>query len=243
MTTSLAVLFVVVVVLFVAYNGAREGAFFSAYNLCRNLLGFLFAMTLCRPTSMLLSVFISRNHPAPSYFTAISFLLIFAAVVSLGRWWKLRTTFPGVECPAAVEWIAGGALGLLSGVVLTGTVLVLWCMLPFGKYLPRDMGRIDIRSGVLDTGAIMLRFYDHLTDRMPGNSSFLLRDEPMVEDADDDGLPDPGDKFDDQNGNGEWDRGWLWKYSHAADIRPSDLVPLKLPEPAEEEEEEPGPPF
>ncbi|NIM40365.1 MAG: hypothetical protein GTO74_03975, partial [Hydrogenophaga sp.] len=52
--------------------GARDGAFFSAYILCRNTLGFLFALTFCRPAAMVFSALTPGEYLAQTYLTAIS---------------------------------------------------------------------------------------------------------------------------------------------------------------------------
>ncbi|MGD2174030.1 MAG: hypothetical protein PVJ27_01405, partial [Candidatus Brocadiaceae bacterium] len=106
--------------------------------------------------------------------------------------------------------------------------LILWSLLPFAKYIPADCGRVTMKTPALDTGTAMLRFYAFTTERMPGNTPFLLEDEGIVEDENGNGRADAGEAFYDVNGNGQWDRGWLWKYRHHADILPRDVDALGL---------------
>jgi len=214
-----------VVALFVAliYAGARDGAFFTMYALVRNGLAFLCAVTFFRPLGATLSAMFSRTPPAPEYFVAIAFVLIFGAAVGAGRWLKVRYTFPDVKCFHAVDRSAGAGLGLLNAIVLTGTILIMWSLMPFARYIPADLGRAHLKVRTLDTGPAMLEFYAFASRRMPGGVVFLLHDETIHEDANGNGRADPGDAFTDVNQNGRWDRGWLWRYRTHADILPRHL--------------------
>jgi hypothetical protein len=215
------------------YAGARESAFFTVYSLMRNGIAFLCALTFYRPLASLLSSLITSSYPMPEYFVAFSFGFIFGGVILLGRWLKTRFTYPGVECPKVLNWTLGGAAGLLNAIVITGAVLIGWSIMPFVKYIPRDLGHIQIRPAVLDTGVAMLKTYGFIERRMGGNVPFLVHDEPLASDPNNNGRPDPGEQYEDTNRNGRWDRGWLWKYRHAADILPGDLKPLNLSRPPE----------
>jgi hypothetical protein len=218
----LANAFVVVVVILMGLAGYRDGAWFSAYALLRNVIAFICGITFAAPVGRMLEGMISSSGHAREYFFCIAFGLIVGLVIALGRWLKVTYTVPHVPATVWGDRIAGPALGMLNGIVVTGTVFVLWSLLPFAKYVPGDRASIQVKSG-LDTGAAMLRFYKFTERRMGGSKTFLLHDEPMVTDANRNGRIEPGEEFDDVNGNGVWDRGWLWKYKNHAQIFPSDL--------------------
>jgi uncharacterized membrane protein required for colicin V production len=228
MTTVIATLLVVLVVGLSVYGGARDGFFFTIYALVRNLFAFLCAMTFCEPLARVLEQTLTRSYPAHAYFAMLSFGAIFGVVFALGRWLKVHYTVPGVFCLAVVDKVVGPALGLLNGVVITGTLLILWSLMPFAKYIPGDVGVIRIQSRTLDTGAMMLRFYDHETRSIPGKGVFLLEDEPLKTDENKNLRADEGDSYVDRNNNRRWDRGWLWKYKHYGDITPGDLQPWNI---------------
>jgi uncharacterized membrane protein required for colicin V production len=226
MTSIIALIAVFVLLLLMTYAGYRDGVFATVYALLRNLFGFLCAMMFCEPLARQLTGAITRAHPAYDYFVAISFAAILAAAFALGRWLKVRYTVPGVVSITLVDRIAGPALGLLNGIVVTGTLLVLWSLMPFAKFVPGDLGRAEVTKPALDTGSRMLSFYEYESKRMPGGTVFLLQDEPLKTDENMNGKGDAGDSFDDKNGNGQWDRGWLYKYRHHATILPADLQQL-----------------
>jgi hypothetical protein len=65
---------------------------------------------------------------------------------------------------------------------------------------------------------------------MPGNTPFLMDAEPVIEDGNveaENAVEDTvgGSKivFNDLNGNGRWDRGWLWHYQNHADLRSREV--------------------
>ncbi len=221
MTSTLALLFVLAMVLFLAYSGLRDGVFFSTYALARNFVAFLFAMTFTPAMSKFLEAMLGGGHPAPQYYRAISFATILGVVYVVGRLLKVHYAEPEVRCLGWVDRIGGPIVGVLNAVVFTGAVLVLWSMLPFAKYLPGNWG--NAHPSALDTGSAVLRVYDHMEERMGGNAPFLIHDEPIHEDLNGNGRVDPGDAFVDLNGNGQWDRGWLWHYEHHATITTRDI--------------------
>jgi len=117
--------------------------------------------------------------------------------------------------------------GLANGVVVTGALLILWSLMPFAKYLPGDYGTARVQAGLLDTGTAMLRFYDFAQARMGGGRPFLLEPEPVVTDPNGNGRPDEaGDEFADYNRNGQWDRGWLWRYQRHGTVLPDHIEHL-----------------
>ena len=218
MTSILALLVVLVLLLAMAYAGYRDGFFIATYALMRSLVAFLCAMTFCEPLRAVLASIIGSKYPLPQYLLPISFILIFGAILVFGRWLKIRYTDPGISCPAAVDQSMGPVVGILNAVVFTGALLVFWSMLPFAKFLPADLGRVNTKLGSIDTGYRMIAFYDFVQDRMGGNTPFLLEDETIENDVNGDRRAEPGDEFTDLNANGTWDRGWAWKYGHYADI-------------------------
>lgn len=223
MTAIIVLLAVLALLVAMAYAGYRDGLFAATYALVRSVIGFLCAMTFCQPLASFLTSAISSTEPMPKYFVPISYIGIFGIVLAIGRWLKVSYTDPGVSCPASVDRVAGPIVGLLHAVVFTGALLVFWSLLPFAKYVPADLGRVNAKLGALDTGATMLKFYDFAQERMPGNTPFLLEDEPVQGRTQGEQPPAPGEAFEDVNGNGKWDRGWLWKYRHYADIDESVL--------------------
>jgi hypothetical protein len=223
MVAVIVLLAVLALLVAMAYAGYRDGLYAATYALVRSVIGFLCAMTFCQPLASFLTGVISREDPMPQYFIPISFIGIFGIVLAIGRWLKVTYTDPGVACPASVDRVAGPIVGLLHAVVFTGTLLVFWSLLPFAKFVPADMGHVNTKLGSLDTGATMLKFYDFATGRMAGDAPFLLQDEPVQGQTQPGAPPAPGQSFVDVNGNGKWDRGWLWKYRHYADIDESVL--------------------
>ncbi len=224
----IAFLLILVIIGAMIYAGQRDGAFFSSYALMRNFIAFLCAMTFAQPVANVMQRFMGGGYPAPDYYVPIGFVLVFAIVFMLGRWLKVQYTQPNVECIALVDRIAGAAVGLMNGFVITGALLILWSLFPFLNYMPADYGYVRPR---LDTGAAMLRVYGYVEGRMGGGRVFLLEDEPVDPDLDqnNNGRPDmAGEAYQDLNENGEWDRGWLWRYRNAADLLPRDLEPLNV---------------
>ena len=226
-------------ILFLAWEGYKNGAFFALYSLTRNLLAFIVAMTYCEPmTGLFLKMFPKLNlHPGPLYWKLIFFALLFGVVFGVMRWCKIKFTPPKVEASEWVDRIGGPAVGLLNGYILTGFVLVLWSLMPFARFIPGDRGRVEPEGLIVNSGGGMLRYYAFLTRRMPGRRTFLLENEPVpkeidtngdgkpdkLNDRDGDGLWDPGESYVDVNNNGLWDTGWLWRYGHFADITMEDL--------------------
>ncbi len=223
MINAIATLIVLMLLALSAYGGFRDGFFFSVYALMRNLFAFLCAMTFFEPLGRVLERTATRTPPAHEYFLLISFAAIFGGVFAFGRWLKVRYTVPSVLTLELVDKTVGPVLGLLNGVVVTGTLLILWSLVPFAKYIPADMGDIRINARVLDTGSMMLGFYDHETRTMRGKAVFLLHDEPIKNDENKNGRADEGESYVDRNKNGRWDRGWLWEYKHYADITSEDV--------------------
>ena len=236
--TTVAIIGVIAIILLVAYDGVHSGLYATVYSLVRNVLGFLLALTLCEPLVGLVTRFLSDRHPGPLYYKAISFAAVFGFVFLTGRWLKIRFTIPDVRSYPYADYIGGAALGVLNGIVLAGTALVLWSLMPFVKFLPGDFGRIGTEKLPLDAGSAMLRFYARSTRTMGAGRTFLLDDERVlrdeeepygvpdaVRDLDDDGQldPVPGETFEDLNGNGRWDRGWLWRYRNHADFQAEDI--------------------
>ena len=226
MISVLVTLFVLALLVLMALAGYRDGLFFSTYALVRNLVAFLCAMTFSDLLAGVFAAIISDDPMAWGYFVVVSFALIFGAVFLLGRWLKMTYTIPHVPALSLVDRIAGPVAGAMNAVLVTGTVLIFVSMLPFAKYLPNDLGRATVRVRALDTGVAMLHVFDYVQHRMGGNRHFILEPETIVTDVDRDGRADEGvDFIDDVNGNGTWDRGWLWQYRTSCEIMPEDLPP------------------
>ncbi len=218
MIPVLVLLAVVALLIAMAFAGYRDGLYTATYTMARNLIGFFLAMTFCGPVGEILSSIISTTPPAPQYLRAIAFLLIFGLVLIVGRLLKVQYTDPGAGCPIIVDRTAGPLVGLLTAVIFTGSLLVFWSLLPFPRFIPGDQGRINAKLGTLDTGAAMLKFYGFACGRMPGNTEFMLNNEPREVDA-----SGKMTAFTDENRNGEWDHGWLWNYEHYADLDTRDM--------------------
>lgn len=224
MTSAIALLFVLGLIAMMAYAGYRDGAFFSTYSLLQNFVGLLAAMTFHQPVANVMTVVFTDSYPAPQYFRPIAFGLVLGVVYLAGRSIKLSLTPAEVGCAHLVDRIAGPLTGATNAVVLSGTLLVLWSLMPFVKYIPGTWGNARPAVGALDTGSAVLYVYDFMQDRMGGAKPFLLHDEELVEDADKDGRFDAGDDaYRDVNRNQEWDRGWLWRYRHHATITVDDV--------------------
>ena len=205
-----------------------DGAFFSTYALTRNLIAFLCAMTFRENLAGVMERLISGKHPAHDYFVLISFVVILGAAFLLGRFLKVQYTVPQVPCPDLVDKIGGSTVGFVNGVLVSGVLLIAWSLVPFAKYIPADLGRVQIKAKALDTGAVMLCYYKFAEERMGGNVPFLLDDEKIVDDLNHNGRADPGEGFQDSNFNREWDRGWLWRYRNQASITPEAVEPLPV---------------
>ncbi len=226
MTSTIGLLVVLVLLGLMGFAGYRDGIFFTTYALMRNLVGFVCAMSFCQHVARVFEALTSDTPTAHEYFVLISFVLIMAIVFMLGRWLKTQYTVGSVPCAEYADKIAGPVIGVLNGVVITGFLLITWSMLPFAKYVPGDYGRLQIKAGVLDTGAMMLRYYKYAEQRMGGSTPFLLHDERIEEDPNQNGRADEGEGYFDANQNGQWDRGWLWKYRNYASITWEDVEDL-----------------
>ncbi|MHC4480176.1 MAG: CvpA family protein [Planctomycetota bacterium] len=222
MTTVVAAIFVIGILVLMALAGLRDGVFFTLYTLMRDLFAFFCAMTLCGPLAWLLGRLISAAYPAYSYWVPISYAAVLGGVFALARWLKVKYTAPQVPCPSLVDWFGGPILGIVHAVVVTGSILILWSLFPFAKFLPGDRGHVQLRGRALDTGAAMLRVYDFAQSRA-GGSTFLLHDEPLTIDREENERYDRHDEYIDVNENGRWDRGWLWRYYSHAMVEPADL--------------------
>ena len=226
MTGILAALVVLALLVLMGLAGYRDGIFFTAYALARNLFAFFCGLTFCEPAARVLTGVFSDARPAYDYFVALSFAAIVSVVFVVGRTLKVKYTIPYVPCPTIADRAAGPILGVFNAVVVSGILLILWSLLPFAKYIPGDFGDARVNSRLLDTGTAMLRFYGYAEQRMGGNP-FPLEDEPVLNDVNGNGRPDVvGESYDDRNHNGRWDRGWLWKYKNHAVLTPSDLEAL-----------------
>jgi hypothetical protein len=195
-------------------------------------------MTLAEPLMHLLSAFLPSTHPGPLYYRALSFIAVFGIVFGLARYLRITYVESSVECYRYADYIGGAALGFVNGLVIGGVLLVFWSMLPFVKYIPSDFGRVETTSVPLDPGAAMLRLYSRTAQTMGGRRPFLLQPEPILLDEDEyPGLPDAtrdidgdgedepvaGESYEDLNGNGQWDRGWMWNYRRHADFTVDDI--------------------
>jgi len=229
MIPILVLLVVLALLIAMAYAGYRDGLYTATYALMRGLIAFLCAMTFFGPLAYILTNMISDKDPAPQYFRALAFIAIFGIVLVVAKLLKVQYTDPGAGCPIMVDRTAGPVVGVLNGIVFTGAILIFWSMLPFAKFIPDDQGRVNAKLGSLDTGAVMLKFYSFARGRMPGNTDFLLNDEPRELDA-------AGNMtaFTDENRNGQWDHGWLWEYEHYADIDTS-VLPVVVAGPSSED--------
>lgn len=226
-----AILATLIIIGFMAFDGFRSGLYRTTYALLRHLFAFLAAITFAAPLSGLILTLVPnfKLHPGPEYVRVIAVAITFGLVVGLARYLRNRFTAADVSGMALADKIGGSVLGLLNGIVLSGFVLILWTLMPFARYVPGDYGRIRTQSLPFDTGAAMLRFYKYSADRMGGSRTFLLDGEPVLQDQDADGVPDagPGVGFEDLNGNGEWDRGWMARYRNHADFRLEDVEKAK----------------
>ncbi|MBS3762677.1 MAG: CvpA family protein [Planctomycetes bacterium] len=222
-----AILLLLVIFGIMIYGGISSGFFDSVYALMRNLLGFVLALSLCDPLTCLMTGLITRFklHPGPLYMRMIVFATVFGVTVGVAGTLRRKLTSPDLPSYPIADPVAGGILGVFNGLVVSGFVLILYALLPFVKYIPGDAGRIETQKLPVDSGALMLKYYGYLSDRMGGSKKFLVDPEPVLPggDRNGDGLPDgrnpvPGKAFRDLNGNGRWDRGWLWRYRSHADI-------------------------
>ena len=228
MSSTIATLFVLALLVLMALAGYRDGLFFSTYALVRNFIGFLCAMTFHMKLADIMSSVISRSPIAAEYFQVIAFMLIFVAVFLLGRWLKITYTVPQVSSILMVDRVAGPIVSVLNAVVVTGTVFIVFSMLPFVKFLPGDIGRFQPGPSKLDTGAAMLGVFSHVQGCMGGGRYFHLHDEQIVTDVNGNGIAEPEvDSINDMDGDRQWDRGWLYYYDTFCEIKPEDV-----PEPA-----------
>jgi hypothetical protein len=246
MTMHLIALLATLVILgLMIYQGYQGGLFASAVAFTRNVLAFVCAMTFCEPLAVLVLKLVPsfELYPGPLYLRVIAFATAFGIVMGVGNWLNEKFLSQDLLAHPLADRIGGTALGLLSGVIISGFVLILCTMMPFLKCIPGDFGRIQTDKLLPDSGGIMLRIYGWSAGRMGGNRMFLLEDEPIVKgrDANHDGRPDgldingdgrpdalfdgtyPPQTYQDLNKNGVWDRGWLWLYRHHADFYVEDV--------------------
>lgn len=219
---TIALLSVIIILIFFTYEGYHNGLYQATYMLANHLLGFLIALTFGEHLAELIvnTVPAFESHPGPEYLIVISVAVLFAATRAAGAYLRQQFIADEISALQLVDKIGGGVMGLADGLVISGFALILFSLMPFMAYIPGDYGRIKTNQLPIDTGAVMLKFYGMSSQKMSGKRPFLLEGEPILKDADRDGLPDggPGTGFEDINGNGEWDRGWMWKYRHHADF-------------------------
>lgn len=217
MTTGIATVVIIGVVLATAYGGYAAGMYESLYGVLRELSAFFVAVTFGLPLSDVLADLVGTAYLSEGYYRVIAFFLLVIGMFALGRWLRTRFTVPVVRMVRGLNEGGGAAVGALHGVVITGILLVGWSMMPVVKYIPRDYGRID-PPAALDTGAMVLKVYGWVAEGMGGND-YVVYGEKLTSDQNGNGLVDQGE-FEDINGNGEWDPGLLWRYRHHADIYP-----------------------
>ena len=218
----------------IVYAGYRSDTFSSVCGLLRNFLAFLMAMTFFEPLAGLLSSVISDRHPWPDNFPAVSLAVLYGVTMLVTMWAKTKYIPSQVPSFRIVDRISGVVCGAASGIIITGFILILWSVMPFGKYLPGDFGRVETDRLMIDSGRIMLRFYSFTARKMGGGRTFLLEDELVTVDFDSDKEFDQNldEDYHDLNGNGRWDRGWLWRYRHHADFNRDDLSTVTSSAPA-----------
>lgn len=208
----IAVLLIYVLTL---YGGYSSGVFEASYLLIRNMAAFLIAWTLFHPLTGLLAVAVPHagSYPWREYMEVCLFFVLFIAVLSLCDRIKYRYLFSQitVSINRYADRIGGTLLGISNGVVLSGIVLILWAMLPFVKFIPRDFGRVHTGRLPLDSGSLLLKAYSHSSDRMGGRTFPLEGD---AEEMDDDQAA---------AGAGRSRRGWLWYYRSHSDITLYDI--------------------
>jgi len=199
----IAVLSMLAVLLITTYAGYRAGCFDTLYLLVRSVFAFLLAMTLFEPLTALMERIVSWSYPGPFYYNVIFFILVFSATSIAAGWARERFMREDVPCFRWLDRIGGPVLGLAHGVVLAGTLLILWTMMPFAKYLPGDFGRVRTEQlGMLNMGKLMLRFYAHVSEAIPGGRPFVLE----------------------ASQQGAEQESWLWLYRHHADFTSADLA-------------------
>ncbi|MFW5923909.1 MAG: CvpA family protein, partial [Planctomycetota bacterium] len=161
-----------------------------------------------------------QTYPGPDYLLPVCFATLFAVMCGIAR--SLRNRFTAAEVPSfnLVDRIGGASLGLVNGVVISGVVLILWSLMPFAPAVPADWGRVRTRELPLDSGALMLQFYSHASDRM-GGEDFVLRTPDDERETVNEGEELPETRYP------ALENGWLWLYRHHADFRPEDVERAK----------------
>jgi hypothetical protein len=228
----IAFLTTVVIIGIMAYEGIKTGLFDASLRLVRDLLALIVCITLAGPIALgVLSRLPGMNDPpVSSYLYVLVLGLCYGGMTMLFNQLKDRIFRTKVSVQKYADMAGGGLLGAVDGVILSGMLLIFWTLMPFVPYMPGDTGRINTRSLPLDTGSLTLKVYACVADRMPGNTPFLMDAEPVIEDGNveaENAVEDTvgGSKivFNDLNGNGRWDRGWLWHYQNHADLRSREV--------------------
>lgn len=228
----IAFLATAVIIGIMAYEGIKTGLFDASLKLVRDLLALIVCITLAGPIALGV---LSRlpgmgDPPVPSYLYVVVFGLCYGGMIILFNQLKDRIFRTKVSVQKYADMVGGGLLGAVDGVILSGMLLIFWTLLPFVPYMPSDVGRINTRSLPLDTGSLALKVYACVADRMQGNTPFLMDAEPVIEDDNvetestvEDTIGDYKIVFNDLNGNGRWDRGWLWHYRNHADLKSREV--------------------
>lgn len=177
-----------VIIIFSCFGGYNEGIFESSFIFFRSAFAFIISFTLAVPLTNLIvaHVEIFEQYPVPGYLQAVFFAAFFVILIGVSDNLRFKYLFSSIDITVNkyADKIAGTGIGFLNGIVLSGFVMILWAMLPFVSFLPGDMGRVKTENFLIDSGAILLRSYAHLSHRM-GGSEFPLQDtEIEVEDED-----------------------------------------------------------
>ncbi len=206
----IAILLILAMTLYGGYSG---GIYESSSMFFRNMLAFILAFTLFLPASALLAGVAQplKEYPLIDYLQVVTFAALFIATIAIWDQVKFRYFFApdSVTLNRYADRIGGGLLGAMNGVILGGFILILWTMLPFVKFLPRDFGRVHTDRLPVDAGAVLLKSYAHSSDRMGGGRFPLTGFE--ADDEDDETIPQ------------RRRRGWLWYYRTHADLTSYDM--------------------
>ncbi len=197
---------------FTIYSGYTAGIFESSYMFFRNFVAFLLAFSLFPLGTNLIKKLIPQfsDYPVPQYIMVILFVAIFIILIGIADQMRYKHLFSKIDITINKygDKIIGAIIGGLNGVIVSGFVLIFYALLPFVQFIPADFGRVNTARLPVDSGAVMLRTYSHISSRMGGK--------PFHWQA-------PNELSDEISANDPKGIGWEDIYRNHADFNSADL--------------------
>ena len=179
---------VLIVILYFVQIGLRRGALPVILALVVTTLAFLVAMDFRLQMAYLLQPYLNLG---PQDLQMVSYLILFIVFFCFFGFFAIRYPPQVAPMKRLLDLIAGGAIGVLAGIAVSGTLLLTW----FGSTLNAEYPIPD-RSVWIKPHNAMLRVFNYVGRRMPGNlEAFDLNAELALMSAKGMAMPRSGDGF------------------------------------------------